>query len=446
MEIFLIKALQFFMSIGLLVLLHELGHFFFAKLFGVRVNKFYLFFNPKFHIASTYDTWVRRLFRLKPEVVPTEEVSFTDNKGNKQTKKEKVYVGTEYGLGWLPLGGYCAIDGMIDETNQTLSSETHPWEFRMKPTWQRLLIMVGGVLVNFLLALFIYSMVLYTWGESYIPLQNMSYGMEFNEQGRQMGFQDGDILLNTNEGEFVKFDADMYRLLADASEVSMLRNGVKTTITKSDDTSLIDLIKSEPPFVRARIPAVIDSVMPASPAATVGLRKGDRLASINGVEVESFGQFKDQLAKIGDRIAEMPADSMSIRRVTLTYERNGAMDTVAVTLTADLMLGFVPLYPYTPTTREYSFLQSLPAGAVYGWHVLTSYIDDMKYVFSAEGAKSLGGFGSIGSLFPDTWDWQRFWLMTALISIILAVMNMDIRWWKAAQSTRWTFVTIARCA
>jgi regulator of sigma E protease len=158
MEIFLIRLLQFMLAISLLVLLHELGHFTFAKLFKVRVSRFYLFFNPKFHILSTYDPWVRRLLGLKPEVVPTKK----DEEGN----EEKEYVGTEYGLGWLPLGGYCAISGMIDETNQKLSEEVHDWEFRKKPVWQRLLIMIGGVLVNFLLALFIYSMVLFTWGDS----------------------------------------------------------------------------------------------------------------------------------------------------------------------------------------------------------------------------------------------------------------------------------------
>ena len=176
MEVFLIKTLQFLLAISLLVLLHELGHFTFAKLFKVRVSRFYLFFNPKFHIMSTYDTWVRRLLRLKPEVVPTTK----DEDGN----EKKEYVGTEYGLGWLPLGGYCAIDGMIDETNQKLSEVAQPWEFRTKPTWQRLLIMIGGVLVNFLLALFIYSMVLFTWGETYTPLQSMTQGMEFNEEAK----------------------------------------------------------------------------------------------------------------------------------------------------------------------------------------------------------------------------------------------------------------------
>ena len=189
MEVFLISLLQFLLAISLLVLLHELGHFTFAKIFKVRVNKFYLFFNPKFHIASTYDKWVRRLLKLKPEVVPTKEVEEEDKDGNKQKKTVKEYVGTEYGLGWLPLGGYCAIDGMIDETNTKLSEETHPWEFRTKPTWQRLLIMVGGVMVNFLLALFIYSMILFTWGETYVPVEKMTYGKGPGLPGRRCARQ-----------------------------------------------------------------------------------------------------------------------------------------------------------------------------------------------------------------------------------------------------------------
>lgn len=424
MEIFLIKTLQFFMAISLLVLLHELGHFFFAKLFGVRVNKFYLFFNPKFHIASTYDTWVRRLFKMKPEVVPTKEVSVTDDKGKTTTTQEKEYVGTEYGLGWLPLGGYCAIDGMIDETNQTLSEETHPWEFRVKPTWQRLLIMVGGVLVNFLLALFIYAMVLYTWGESYVPTQQMTYGMEFNEQARRLGFQDGDILLGTEDGPFKKYDVDVLRTISEPHDVHVMRGGVETVIHQTEDLNLLDMLKSTPPFARVCMPAVIDTVLPGTPAELAGLRKGDLMVAINGHEVSSFGQFTDQLAAIGDRINEMPADSLALRHVTVVYERDGLRDTIATTLTADLKLGFAPEYPYKPITVEYGFLESLPAGAVYGWDVLASYVNDLKYVFTADGAKSLGGFGTIGSLFPDTWDWYRFWMMTALLSIILAFMNI----------------------
>jgi regulator of sigma E protease len=424
MEVFLIKTLQFFMSISLLVLLHELGHFAFAKLFKVRVNRFYLFFNPKFHIASTYDTWVRRLFKMKPEVVPTKDVTVTDDDGKSKTVKEKEYVGTEYGLGWLPLGGYCAIDGMIDETNQKLSEETHPWEFRVKPTWQRLLIMVGGVLVNFLLALFIYSMVLYTWGETYVPVQNMSHGLEFNEQAKRLGFEDGDILLSSDKGEFKKFDADLFRLITDSKEITVMRNGNSKTIAIGEELSLLDMLKSEPPFARPRIPAVVDSVLPGTPAEKAGLRKGDLLTSINGHEVASFGQFTDQLAAIGELINEMPADSLKRRHVTITLMRDGTPDTISATLTAQLKLGFSPVSPYSPTTVEYGFLESLPAGVGYGWHVLASYVDDLKYVFTSDGAKSLGGFGTIGGLFPDTWDWHRFWLMTALLSIILAFMNI----------------------
>ena len=424
MEIFLIKTLQFFMAISLLVLLHEMGHFFFAKLFGVRVNRFYLFFNPKFHLASTYDTWVRRLFKMKPEVVPTKDVTVIDEDGKSNTVKEKEYVGTEYGLGWLPLGGYCAIDGMIDETNQKLSEETHPWEFRVKPIWQRLLIMVGGVLVNFLLALFIYSMVLYNWGETYVPVSQMTNGMEFNEQARRLGFQDGDILLGTEDGMFRKFDVDVLRTISEPHDVIVMRNGVETTIHQTEDLSLLDMLKSDPPFVRPCIPAVIDSVQPGTPAEKAGLRKGDVMLGINGRDVHSFGQLTDQLAAIGDRISEMPADSLAIRRVTLVYERDGQRDTIAATLTADLKLGFSPVYPYKSITVEYGFLESLPAGTVYGWDVLASYVNDLKYVFTADGAKSIGGFGTIGSLFPDSWDWHRFWLMTALLSIILAFMNI----------------------
>jgi len=429
MEVFLIKTLQFMLAIGLLVLLHEGGHFFFAKLFKVRVSKFYLFFNPKFHIASTYDTWVRRLLRLKPEVVPTKEVEETGKDGETKKVTVKEYVGTEYGLGWLPLGGYCAIDGMIDETNQKLSEVAHPWEFRTKPAWQRLLIMIGGVLVNFLLALFIYSMILFTWGETYVPVQQMTEGLEFNQQAKQLGFQDGDVLVSSDEGEFKKFDADLFRMLSEAHKVNVLRQGKPAVVNLPGDLNLLDMIKADPVFARIRIPAVVDSVLAGMPAERAGLKKGDRILSINGHEVVSFGQFTDQLAAIGDRIQEMPADSMKIRSVTIDVLRpvaDAQADTVTLqaTLTAELKLGFSPVQPYKPFTQEYGFLESFPAGIGYGWHVLASYVDDMKYVFTADGAKSLGGFGAIGGLFPDTWDWHRFWLMTAFLSIILAFMNI----------------------
>ena len=419
MEIFLIKALQLIMAFGLLILLHEGGHFFFAKMFKVRVTKFYLFFNPKFHLVSTYDTWVRRLFRLKPEQVPT--------KVNEDGEKEKEYVGTEYGIGWLPFGGYCAISGMIDETNQKLSEEVKPWEFRTKPAWQRLLIMIGGVLVNFLLALFIYSMVLFYWGDSYVPMEKMTYGMEFNEQAKALGFQDGDILLGTDEVSFKGLNADVLRSITDAKQVYVLRNGRKDSVAITTELNLLEMVKAEPQFMRLYVPAVIDSVIAETPAAKAGLQKGDRLTMVNGKAISTYGQFTDEIGHISKELKEIKThgDSLELRRMTLAYERNGKCDTISVMLDQDLKLGFYKRFPqYEHTTIEYGFFESFPAGAKYGWNVLASYVGDLKYLFTAEGAQSLGGFGAIGSLFPSAWDWHQFWLLTAFLSIVLAFMNI----------------------
>ncbi|MBQ9356229.1 MAG: RIP metalloprotease RseP [Prevotella sp.] len=444
MEVFLIRLLQFLLAISLLVLLHELGHFTFAKLFKVRVNKFYLFFNPKFHILSTYDTWVRRLLKLKPEVVPTKEVE-VEVKDGEEPKKETVkeYVGTEYGLGWLPLGGYCAIDGMIDETNTKLSEETHPWEFRTKPTWQRLLIMIGGVLVNFLLALFIYSMILFHWGETYVPMKDMTLGMKFNSEAKALGFQDGDILLSTDRGELKRFDnaftmSDVYRELSKAKQVNVMRDGQPVTITIPEDTELdlLNMMKSTPVFVRAFIPAVVDSVMPGTPAAAIGLMPGDSIMAINGKAIDSHNEFTDEIGRLSDVLsaATTQEDSLRARQIELVVKRAAmittdsvpmvAIDTLSATLTEDMMLGFVVMSKYQPQTFTYGFLESIPAGISYGWDKLSGYVSDLKYVFTAEGAKSLGGFGAIGSLFPEVWDWHRFWDMTAFLSIILAFMNI----------------------
>ena len=421
MDIFLIRLLQFMLAISLLVLLHELGHFTFAKLFKVRVTKFYLFFNPQFHLLSTYDTWVRRLLKLKPEVVPTTEVENTDKDGKVTKTVKKEYVGTEYGLGWLPLGGYCAIDGMIDETNQKLSEETHPWEFRTKPVWQRLLIMVGGVLVNFLLALFIYSMILFHWGDTYVPVKDMNLGMKFNSEAKALGFKDGDILIGTENGAFKDFSADLYRDISEAHRVDVIRDGKPMSISLPGNLNLLGMLKADPSFVRPLIPAVIDSVMPGTPAATVGLQKGDRIVAINGSPVDSYNEFTDRIARLSDvlAVAKTSEDSMKVRNATIVFARGEQTDTANVILTPELKLGFLGQSLsdiYKPYTREYSFFESIPAGIKYGWNVLASYVDDMKYVFTADGAKSLGGFGA--------WDWYMFWKMTAFLSIILAFMNI----------------------
>jgi len=395
MEIFLIKALQLILALSLLVLLHEGGHFFFAKLFGVRVEKFYIFFDYKFS-----------LFKFKP-------------------KKSD----TEYGIGWIPLGGYCKIAGMIDESFDTeqMKQPAQPWEFRTKPAWQRLLIMIGGVLVNFLLALFIYSMILFCWGDRYVPVKDMTLGMKFNQEAKSYGFHDGDILIGTEKNAFKDFSANLYRDISEARRVDIIRDGKPMSINLPGDLNLLDMLKAEPAFVRPLIPAVADSIMPGSPAEKMGMRKGDRILAVNGTLIDSFNEFSDLLSSRADMLATATnqTDSVRVRQVTIAFGNDAKTDTADVVLTPDLKLGFtVQTAIYQPVTIEYGFFESFPAGVKYGWNVLASYVDDLKYVFSAEGAKSIGGFGAIGNLFPAEWDWYVFWKMTAFLSIILAFMNI----------------------
>ena len=404
MEIFLIKLLQFILAISLLVLLHEGGHFFFSKLFGVRVEKFYLFFDPSMW------KWDGSIFKWKP-------------------KKSD----TTYGIGWLPLGGYCKISGMIDESFDTeqMQQPVQKWEFRAKPAWQRLLIMIGGVLVNFLLALFIYAMVLYTWGDTYISTKDMTMGMKFNSEAKALGFQDGDMLVGTDKRTFDKFDIDVYRAMADADRIDVRRDGKIVSIDMQQHLNLLEMLKTQPAFARPFIPAEIDSVVPGTPAAKAGMQKGDKIMAINGNEIDSWNSFDYEMSRLSDVMtaAENEADSMRTRTVTVAYSKKNSseVDTVDMILTPDLRLGVNRtslLTYYKETHRTYSFMESLPAGVKYGWNTLRGYVGDMRYLFSSDGAKSLGGFGAIGSLFPAQWDWQLFWLMTAFLSIILAFMNI----------------------
>lgn len=402
------------LAISLLVLLHEGGHFFFSKIFGVRVEKFYLFFDPWFS-----------LFKFKP-------------------KKSD----TTYGIGWLPLGGYCKISGMIDESMDTeqMKQPAQPYEFRSKPAWQRLLIMIGGVLVNFLLALFIYAMCLFTWGEDYVRPKDMAQGMLFNKEAKALGFQDHDILVGTNLGEFKDAKADMYRGLANATEVYVIRDGKQLTINTPGDLDLLGMLKNVPMFVQPYVPAVVDSVSPKSAAERMGLQKSDRILSLNGKQIDSFSAFTYEAGRSTDMFtcAQTHADTVKALAAVLIVERQveGKTDTLTLKGQFDavseggfsplskgepmrLVLGYMPQQPqYKVTHIDYGFFESFPAGVKYGCKVLSGYVGDMKYLFSAEGAKSLGGFGAIGSLFPSQWDWHSFWLMTAFLSIILAFMNI----------------------
>ncbi len=399
MEIFLIRLLQFMLAISLLVLLHEGGHFFFARLFGVRVDKFYLFFDPWFH-----------LFEWKPK--------------NSDTT---------YGIGWLPLGGYCKIAGMIDESMDTeqMKQPEQPWEFRSKPAWQRLFIMIGGVLVNFLLALFIYSMIMFSWGDTYYKVQDMKMGMKFNTDAKALGFQDHDILLGTDKGEFKDFSADLFRDISEAKRVDVIRKGKRMSVSLPGDLNLLNMLKSQPAFVRPFIPAEIDSVMGGSPAMKAGIKAGDKILAVNGKAVDSWNEYDNELGRLEDVMTSVNTakDSLRLRTVAIAYlqKATGKTDTVNVMLTPELKLGVfqtnIATY-YNTTTDEFGFFESFPAGVKYGWNVLKGYVSDMQYVFTADGAKSLGGFGAIGSLFPPTWDWYMFWKMTAFLSIILAFMNI----------------------
>ncbi|MEY8611588.1 RIP metalloprotease RseP [Parabacteroides segnis] len=384
METFLIRALQLILSLSILVLVHEFGHFLFARIFKVRVEKFYLFF----------DAWFS-LFKFKPK--------------NSDT---------EYGIGWLPLGGYCKISGMIDESmdKEAMAQPAKPYEFRSKPAGQRLMIMIAGVLFNFLLALFIYSMVLYTWGETYLPLKNMKHGMYYSEAFQEVGFRDGDILLKANNEELDRLDQASFRKVVEASNVTVLRDGVETVIPIPEDMMQRFMREGKGFASPDRVPMVVKKLSEKdSPAATAGLQPGDSIVSING-----------QATPLFEDVAKM-LDQNKGKDITLGFYRNGIEQSVVIQPDTAGKIGVylmskTDLYP--TVTRTYGFFESFPAGVRLGINTLKGYVNDMKYVFTKEGASSLGGFGTIGSIFPTVWDWQVFWMQTAFLSIILAFMNI----------------------
>lgn len=450
---FIIRAAQFILAITLLVFLHEGGHFTFAKLFKTRVSRFYIFANWKFHLWSSYDNWFRRLLGKKPITERDDEgVNFiqeiknkyytitgqkdkvrTENVGN---KKYDDNVGTEYGIGWLPIGGYCQIDGMIDETQsaeELAKKPVQPWEFRSKKAYQRLLIMAGGVMVNFVLALVIYSAVFYTWGEDYYALEDMTMGMKFNDAAKSYGFKDGDILISSDRTTYKDFSSDLMRDISKAKEVKVKRAGKIVSIALPGDINLLDMIKSEPLFCRPFIPAEVDSVIPGSAASKISLKKGDKIIKLGNADIDTWSTFSYETGRLVDALsdAKTAKDSASILNTSLVWQdKAGVLDTAKVCFTVEdgrIVLGVGMTSPasyYEPRHVEYDLMSSISTGCSYGISVLGGYISDLKYVASKEGAKSLGGFGAIGSMFPPTWDWLVFWKMTAFLSIILAFMNI----------------------
>lgn len=374
------------MSLSLLVIIHEGGHFLFARLFKTRVEKFCLFFDPWF-----------TLFKFKPK--------------NSET---------EYGIGWLPLGGYVKIAGMIDESMDTeqMKQPEQPWEFRSKPAWQRLLIMIGGVLFNFLLALFIYSMVLFTWGDEYIRVSQAPLGMDYNETAKSIGFRDGDVLLAADGVPFESMDGDALMSIVEARVVTVAREGKETAIYIPEDL-MNRLLTDSVRFASFRYPFVLDSVQAGRPAALAGLLPGDSITHMDGRPIAYFDFYKEMKER---------KQHAASRLFNLTYVRNGATDTLTLEADSLYQIGTVAtmdIHRLMPVVkREYGFFEAFPAGIALGVNTLKGYVGQMKYLFSKEGAKQLGGFGTIGSIFPATWNWHQFWLMTAFLSIILAFMNI----------------------
>jgi regulator of sigma E protease len=387
---YVIMAAQLMLSLSILIVLHELGHFLPARLFGTRVEKFYLFFDPWFS-----------LFKVK--------------KGD-----------TEYGIGWLPLGGYVKISGMIDESFDTeqMKQEPQPWEFRSKPAWQRLIIMLGGVTVNFIVGFFIFGMVLWVWGEEYLPNENVKYGIFADSLGVEMGLRDGDKILAINGKPFVKFDdRTLLReiIINNADEVTVERGGVAVDVPI--DEKFVGVLSShenkDKRLFYPRTPFVAGQTIKDSPAAKAGVREGDSIIAFNHRPTPFFNDFL--------KMARMHKN----QEVVVSLLRKNQPDTMYLTMTTTEH-GTVGIVPYGPTyffdtqRQDYTFLAAMPAGVTQGWSILTDQLKAFGQIFRGKikASESLGGFGSIGKMFGDQWLWERFWKMTAILSLILAFMNL----------------------
>ena len=378
----IIKASQFVLSLSLLIIAHEMGHFLFAKLFKTRVEKFYLFFDPWFS-----------LFKIK--------------KGE-----------TEYGIGWIPLGGYVKISGMIDESmdKEQMKLPPQPWEFRTKSKWQRLLIMVGGVTVNFIMAFFIYAMILFTWGQEYIPVKNAIYGFEFCETALKNGFLNGDRIISVDGVEYeLLSDVTNQIVFNNAKLVTIERDGQQMDLTMPHDFTAQMLAAKEGKFAIERFPWVIERTVSGSPAGKAGLLGGDVIVAVNETLTPLANLF----------ITEIKTNAG--KEINLTINRNGQEIVKNLRVTDEGTIGVQAQYPTTILNSkriEYNFWASFPAGVQFGVNKLTSYVKSLKLVFTKEGIKQVGGPLLIGSIFPERWNWFEFWQLTAFLSLILAFMNI----------------------
>ncbi|MBQ23000.1 MAG: RIP metalloprotease RseP [Flavobacteriales bacterium] len=381
MSLFLIKGSQLLLSLSILIILHELGHFIPAKLFKTRVEKFYLFFDVKFS-----------LFKKK--------------------------IGeTVYGIGWLPLGGYVKISGMIDESMDTehLAKEPEPWEFRSKPAWQRLIIMLGGVTVNLLLGFLIYMMIAFIWGKTIITNDSLSGGYEVAEMMKPYGFKDGDKILEVDGKPLENIlDISKFLFLRNVSNVKVEHYDGRKEILNIPESIGVQMFETGNliPFT-ALVQPIIDSIEPNSPAERAGLISNDLILSVNGKSILKWQEFTKLVKESPKKI------------ININIKRNNSILSKEISLRDNNTIGVSLKVPViTPTKLNFTILESITRGYNKAYWTLLDYISQFKYVFSKKGASQLGGFGAIGGLFPPTWDWEGFWESTALISIILAFMNL----------------------
>ena len=421
----MIQLIQFIFALSFLVVIHEFGHFCFARLFGVRVEKFYMFFNPRFSLfrAKKFDGKWHFAF-CAPNVKDDDEWA-------------KHPETTEWGIGWIPFGGYCAIVGMGDETHTAdkMNTTVQPWEFRAKKVWQRLLIIMGGILVNFVSALLIFGALLFHYGSDTLPLRNAPDGLYFAPVFVEEGFEQHDRILSVGgeEPEDVN-DIIQWLILEGRRDVIVLRGNDTLQLTMSDDLGKRflalqnDFDRKERDKKRADkgyqpahlipltefIPFVIDSILPANAAFYGGLQRLDTVVAVNDVPTPCFVQVQNQLRNY-------PCDSVSLtvlRGADTIPARVFIGDRCQLGVIMQSKLAFIPV-----EHRDYGFLESIPAGIEYGWNILVTYVKQLRLVFTKEGAQSVGGFYAIGNMFPKVWSWYMFWHMTAWISLILAFMN-----------------------
>ncbi|MFB0924340.1 MAG: RIP metalloprotease RseP [Vicingaceae bacterium] len=382
---YIIQAGQLLLGISILVVLHEFGHFITARAFGTKVESFYLFFNPWFSI------WKKKI-------------------GD-----------TEYGIGWLPLGGYVKIAGMMDESmdKEQMAKDPEPWEFRSKPTWQRLIIMLGGVIVNVIVAFVIYAMVLFTWGESYIPAKNAVYGVYCDSLMVDLGFNQNDKIIaldgNPINDDVTYNDIKIQLLLDGIKEVTVERGVEKVNITMPADFDQMVLKDGAKDLFTIEVPFIIDGVTPGMPAEAAGFSSGDKIVAVDGVRVAGISHTT---ALTTGRVNE---------KVLFTVLRNNKEKDIEVTTTDKGMIGVdrkVAPQILKVKVKEYGFFESIPAGVFKTGNVMKRYIDQFKLIFSKEGITQIGGFGTIAKIYGSEWVWRTFWERTAFISVMLAVMNL----------------------